>query len=148
MPNSSKPQTASFGRLVGGQIDANPFVMPHQLLGLMQGEAPIHVFDVRRAEAFAADRVCVAGGQRLEPWSLPAGLTALRMRLGGSVSMERHRVVMVCVYGHAVSQSACVIARCHRFDAAYLQGGLEEWKRLGLPVVDHLEKTLLCGAMI
>lgn len=92
----------------------------------------LRIFDVRRAEAFARQPVMIKGAQRLEPWQIPSGLGQVRREL--SVSSDScHLLVMVCVYGHAVSQTACGLALCHGFQAAFLDGGMDAWLRAGLP---------------
>ncbi|MFN3169971.1 MAG: rhodanese-like domain-containing protein [Hyphomicrobiales bacterium] len=103
-------------------------IAPDELAAALQAVDGANVFDVRRAEAFAVNPIGIAGAQRWEPWTLPQRLSSLRAMNG-----RCHRLVMVCVYGHAVSQTACAIAACHGFDAAYLEGGLDAWCELGLP---------------
>lgn len=86
------------------------------------------IFDVRRETAYQREPDTISGAEWLPPWLIPARLSQLR----GSRSFL-HPLVMVCVYGHSVSQSACIVARCLGFDAMYLEGGLTAWKSAGLP---------------
>lgn len=107
-----------------------PFYTPSQLHALMGDGEPLRVFDVRRHEAFVGNPTMIKGSERLDPSALPARLAELR-----SNQTSRHRLVMVCVYGHLVSQTATAIAHCHGWDAVYLAGGLEAWCLHKLPVV-------------
>ncbi|MFK7793608.1 MAG: rhodanese-like domain-containing protein [Devosiaceae bacterium] len=101
---------------------------PDQLVKRMQSGSALQIFDVRRAVAFAENPRMIDGASRLVPWNLPGALEQLRF-----AGRERYQLVMVCVYGHAVSQTACTIARCHGFYAVFLAGGLEGWTARGYP---------------
>lgn len=110
-----------------------PSIAPSALRDAIHlGVEPISLFDVRRAEAFASQPLLLEGARRLAPWMIPAQLGALRMQQSAQ-PLSCHLVVMVCVYGHAVSQSACRLALCHGFQAAYLDGGLDAWLQAGFP---------------
>lgn len=112
-----------------------PFLTSSQLHALMGDGEPLLVFDVRRSEAFASDPTIIEGAQRLTPWVIPAHLGELRAK-----NWLRHRLVMVCVYGHAVSQTAAAIARCHGLAALYLEGGITGWREQGLPLVPYQDE--------
>jgi rhodanese-related sulfurtransferase len=82
------------------------------------------VIDVRRKDAFDADRTLLAGAIRrlpddVESWgaSLPKG----------------RPVVVYCVHGHEVSQSAAGALRARGIDATYLAGGIAGWNEQRLP---------------
>lgn len=122
MPNSPSLLSSELSQSLG----------PRQLHALMHFGEPLHVFDVRRSEAFASDPTLIEGAQRLVPWVIPAHMGALRAK-----GRLRHRLVMVCVYGHAVSQTAAVIARCHGLTALYLEGGMMGWREQELPIVPY-----------
>jgi rhodanese-related sulfurtransferase len=99
-------------------------ISPHQLrrrLGTAQ--APL-VIDVRRpADVAASDRCIVSSFHRppdeVAQWSrdLPAG----------------RPVVVHCVRGHQVSQTAAAALAAAGVDAAYLEGGIAAWIEAGLP---------------
>lgn len=112
-----------------------PFYTPSQLHALLCEGEPLRVFDVRRHRAFAGNPTMIKGAERLDPSAIPARLAEQR-----SNQASRHRLVMVCVYGHSVSQSATTIAHCHDLDAVYLAGGFEAWCLLKLPVVQTMMK--------
>lgn len=87
------------------------------------------VVDVRREAAFAASPHLICGSFHRRPeavsrWSsdLPAG----------------RPVVVACVHGHEVGQTAAAELRAAGFDARYLEGGIEGWIEAGHP---HLRKT-------
>lgn len=85
--------------------------------------APL-IIDVRRPDAFDSDDVLIAGAIRrlpdaVERWrgELPAG----------------RPVVIYCVHGHEVSQGVAAALRAAGVDAASLEGGITQWRALGLP---------------
>ncbi|MDJ0607762.1 MAG: rhodanese-like domain-containing protein [Kiloniellales bacterium] len=87
--------------------------------------APV-IFDVRRREAFEADgeRLPAArwrNHQEAETWSaaLPPG----------------GDVLVYCVHGHQVSQSAAALLRAEGLHARVLRGGIEAWRNAGGPVI-------------
>ncbi|MBV6656335.1 MAG: hypothetical protein KI785_01065 [Devosiaceae bacterium] len=113
-------------------------VRPDELSRWMSRGAGLCVFDVRKPPAFAGDPRLIEGAARLVPSMIPMTLGALRLGAFG-----RHRLVMVCVHGHAVSQTAAMIARCHAFDACYLVGGFEAWCADGRPLASALHPPTL-----
>jgi len=85
--------------------------------------APL-IIDVRRAAAFDGDDALIAGAIRRLPettaeWrrALPAG----------------RPVVVYCAHGRDVSQDAAAALRATGVDAAFLAGGIAEWRRRRLP---------------
>lgn len=111
-----------------GHSSSPKMLLPDELFLAQQNQTRMHVFDVRRAEAFASNPSLIVGAKRWEPWTLPQQLCGLK-----AAGQSCHRLVMVCVYGHAVSQTACIVAACHGFDAVYLDGGMDGWCKRGLP---------------
>ena len=94
----------------------------HRQIG--SAAAPL-VIDVRRAAAFGGDDALIAGAIRRLPetvaeWrnALPAG----------------RPVVVYCVDGRELSQDTAAALRAADVDAAYLAGGLAEWRAQGLPM--------------
>ena len=100
-------------------------IAPRSLFEELGSSAAAYVLDVRRAPAFDADPLMIAGALR------PQGdLAAFAARLP-----EDRRVVAYCVHGHEVSQKAAVeLLRAGR-RAAYLEGGIEAWRAAGLPTM-------------
>jgi rhodanese-related sulfurtransferase len=87
------------------------------------------VIDVRRDAAFAASQHLICGSRYRPPekvaeWraELPAGKP----------------VVVTCVHGHEVGQTAAAALQSAGIDARYLRGGVEGWIEAGYP---HLRKT-------
>ena len=85
--------------------------------------APL-VIDVRPAAAFDGDELLIAGAIRRPPetvaeWrrALPAG----------------RPVVVYCVNGEEVSQDTAAALRAAGIAAAYLAGGIAQWREQGLP---------------
>jgi rhodanese-related sulfurtransferase len=87
------------------------------------------VIDVRRQAAFSASGQLICGSfyrppEQVARWSreLPAGVP----------------LVVACVHGHEVGQTAAAELRAAGFDARYLAGGVEGWIEAGHP---YLRKT-------
>jgi rhodanese-related sulfurtransferase len=90
--------------------------------------APL-VVDVRKPPAFDGDPVMIAAAVRrphdaVEAWSaaLPPG----------------RDVVVCCVHGHEVSQSAAHALAGRGVSARYLEGGIDAWKAAGAPTMRKL----------
>jgi rhodanese-related sulfurtransferase len=86
--------------------------------------APL-VVDVRREPAFAAADQLIAGAIRRSPETID--------QWSGSVAGGRP-VVVYCVRGHEVSQTAAGALRDSGIDAYYLTGGIEGWAAADLPL--------------
>ncbi|MGH6892990.1 MAG: chromate resistance protein ChrB domain-containing protein [Dongiaceae bacterium] len=87
------------------------------------------VIDVRREPAFAASQHLLCGSlyrspEKVAEWSaeLPIGKP----------------VVVACLHGHEVGQTAATALRAAGLDARYLSGGVQGWINAGFP---HLRKT-------
>ena len=96
-------------------------IMPMDLADSLSSHT---VIDVRKAPAFLASGMTVAGACRRLPfdaenwWSEFAG----------------RRVVVFCVHGHEVSRAVCGFLKDKGIDATVLEGGFEAWRAAGLPV--------------
>ena len=86
-------------------------------------KAPVLV-DVRRRDAFEADDRLIVGAAR----RLPDEVAHWRQHLPAGRS-----VVAYCVHGHEVSQGVAAVLHNAGIQAAYLQGGIAEWKERHLP---------------
>jgi rhodanese-related sulfurtransferase len=91
---------------------------------LGERSAPL-VLDVRRGPAFQASRETVAGALRRDPAALEAWAKTLP---------RADHVVVYCVHGHEVSQSAAKALQAAGIRADYLEGGIEAWKERGGPL--------------
>jgi rhodanese-related sulfurtransferase len=85
--------------------------------------APLLV-DVRRADAFGADRALIIGAVHRPPESVSNWLADLP---------QDREVVVYCVHGGEVSQGAAKALRSAGIKAAYLEGGIAGWKEQHLP---------------
>jgi rhodanese-related sulfurtransferase len=85
--------------------------------------APL-VIDVRRHDAYDSDDSVIAGAIRRPP----EAVASWRRELPAS-----RAVVVYCVEGREVSQSVAAALRAGGIDAAYLAGGIAQWRELGLP---------------
>ncbi len=89
------------------------------------GRCP-HLFDVRRAEAFAAaaDIIPTAAWRdhrAADTW--------------GAALPPDAEILVYCVHGHQVSRSAAALLRAQGYAAAYLEGGIEGYRAAGGPLV-------------
>ena len=86
--------------------------------------APL-IVDVRREPAFAAgDRIIVSAIRR----------TPEAIEEGSYGVWSGRPVVVYCVRGREVSQNVALQLRDAGIDAAYLEGGIEAWTEVGLPL--------------
>ena len=83
------------------------------------------LIDVRRQAAYDADACMLPGALRVPPeeiahWAAPT---------------HARNIVAYCVHGHEVSQAAAATLRARGFHAAYLEGGIELWREMGMPLL-------------
>jgi rhodanese-related sulfurtransferase len=96
-----------------------------QLRSEIAGRSPPIVIDVRRRPAFlGADRM-ISGALRREPDQVREWAKSLP---------KASAVVVYCVHGHEVSQSAAAALSEAGIAARYLDGGLEGWKEAEGPL--------------
>ena len=87
------------------------------------------VIDVRRAQAFDADTVMIAGATWRDPFAADDWIKFL----------PRDRdIVVYCVHGHEISKNACATLRAAGMNAHYLVGGIEAWNASGAPTTKKL----------
>jgi rhodanese-related sulfurtransferase len=111
-------------------MDSPASISPRDLFDQLGSTLPPLVFDVRRTAPFDADSRMLVSAQRGTPdkvaeWGqhIPAG----------------QPVVVYCVYGHEVSQGVAAALREAGCDARYLEGGINGWAELGLPLRNKAE---------
>ena len=95
-----------------------PAITARDLFARMGGANAPLIFDVRRAPAYEADTRLIASALRVSPddvLSLPAALT------------QNREIVVYCVHGHEVSQTAARQLRDMGRNASYLEGGMAGW---------------------
>jgi Fe-Mn family superoxide dismutase len=80
--------------------------------------------DVRRSAVFAEATDMIPGAR----WHDPADVDQWAPSLAGAP------VVVYCVHGHEVGQSAAACLRALGVPALYLIGGIEAWRAAGLPL--------------
>lgn len=102
------------------------FITPKQLRSAFGGNDTPRIIDVRKRDAFDGDDKMIPGAI----WRNHLSVT------DWSAEFTDHRdVVIYCVRGHQVSQSAAASLRAAGFDARILQGGIEAWREAGMPVL-------------
>jgi rhodanese-related sulfurtransferase len=114
-------------------MDVRPApISPHDLyVRLGTAAAPV-LLDVRRQDAFDADDALIVGAIRRAP---------------ETVSQWQHEtrssppVVVYCVHGHEVSQTAAASLANAGIDAAYLAGGIARWRDEQLPTRRKSQET-------
>jgi rhodanese-related sulfurtransferase len=99
-------------------------VSPQELYARLGTAAAPVLVDVRRAEAFCADQAVIIGAIHRLPESVPDWLADLP---------KNRQVVVYCVHGHDVSQGVAKILQNTGIKAAYLEGGVADWKERQLP---------------
>ena len=87
-------------------------------------KAPLLV-DVRRREAFDADRFLIISAAR----RLPDDVSAWRNALPAGKP-----IVAYCAHGHEVSQGVASTLRASGITASYLEGGIAGWQERKLPI--------------
>lgn len=105
-----------------GQV---PEIAPEALAGRLDAGERLQVLDVRTALEFGHGHIAVA---------VHVPVQQLRRALA-TLGLDRHvQVVAVCKTAHR-SIPAVRLLRRQGFDARQLAGGMDRWRRLGLPVV-------------
>jgi rhodanese-related sulfurtransferase len=102
---------------------AQPFA-PTELYRLLGSHGYPLVIDVRKTAAFEADERMLPGAVRVPP-----------ERIGQWDPTHARQVVAYCVHGQEVSQRAAAALRDRGFHATHLEGGLELWRELGMPLL-------------
>lgn len=86
--------------------------------------APL-VIDVRKHEAFTASGYTLPGALRRDPLQVDTWVDTLP---------AAGTMLVYCVHGHEVSQDTLRALRQRGIHAQFLQGGIEAWRELGLPL--------------
>ncbi|QTN21541.1 sulfurtransferase [Rhizobacter sp. AJA081-3] len=95
-----------------------------ELAELLASGVQVRILDVRRAPAFEKNPVVLPGALRVPPDTLSAW--------AADSSAERSvPLVVYCVYGHEVSQTAAVELEALGFTVRFLAGGISEWQSSG-----------------
>lgn len=103
-------------------------ITPEDLYAEMRTFPGPQVIDVRRAEPYAAATTSLPGAIRRDPD--PTSIAAW------AGALEPHRnVVVACVYGHNVGETAAAALAARGVRARFLEGGIVGWAELGLPLV-------------
>lgn len=91
---------------------------------LRLNSAPL-VIDVRKHEAFTTSEYTLPGALRRDPLTLETWADTLP---------TASTVLVYCVHGHEVSQNVASALGQQGVHASFLQGGIEAWRELGLPL--------------
>ena len=107
------------------KISHDTFISTSDLNTALQSANPPTVFDVRKKPAFDESSETVPSAKwqvhdEVETWA-------------ANFSPD-HTIVVYCVHGHEVSQNAARTLREMGFEAFYLEGGIDGWKKEGLPL--------------
>ena len=102
------------------------YISPQQLWAAVGGgEWPL-VIDTRRREAFDADDHVIPGAIWCDHREVPEAVN--------TVAPGRD-VVVCCVHGHQMSQSAAAVLRAAGIEARVLRGGIAAWREAGMPTL-------------
>jgi len=105
-------------------MDASP-VSPESLFAATLGFPGPQILDVRPDAAFATAEHALPCALRRDPGSV----------IAWAGTLELHRpVVACCLHGHAASQEVSAALAGRGLAAHYLEGGIEGWAALGLPL--------------
>jgi len=94
-------------------------ISPSNLKTEIAGRRPPILIDVRRRPAFLEAEAMASGALRREPEEVQAWAKSLP---------KASTVVVYCVHGHEVSQTAAAALNDAGISARYLEGGLEGWR--------------------
>src|SRR6476660_5566787 len=105
---------------------ASFFISPEKLWSKIgSAKAPL-ILDVRRREIYDA----APGMVPTAVWRQPESYAQWAPAIGGD-----RRVVLVCRYGHNLSQMVAAELRARGVPAQVLEGGYQGWEAAGLPLV-------------
>jgi rhodanese-related sulfurtransferase len=128
---AGKPRAGLFKRAEGATTRSNAMsqalmIDPAALYARLGSATSPRLFDVRRRDAFEPDERTLPGAR----WRDPA-------RVGDWAALlpRDTPIVAYCVHGHQVSQSVAAELRAMGLDAQALSGGIEEWRKAGLPTI-------------
>ena len=99
-------------------------ITPDELEGMLAGQDPPRVLDVRRKSDIQGDPSMIHGAE----WKDPEAVDAWGNELG------EEEVVIYCVRGSSVSKATQEKLREYSIKARYIEGGFEAWKKSGKPV--------------
>ncbi len=92
---------------------------------LRASDAPL-LIDVRKNDTFIASGYTLPGALRRDPLQAHAWVSTLPAAAS---------VLVYCVHGHEVSQNTLMTLHQRGINAHFLQGGIEAWRELGLPLM-------------
>jgi rhodanese-related sulfurtransferase len=98
-----------------------PHISPSDAKALIDRGAIM--IDIRDINEHARERIAQAMNMPLPKLS------------GSSVGKEQTAVVFHCKTGHRTTMNTAILAKAAKAEAFILDGGIEAWKRAGLPVV-------------
>lgn len=98
-----------------------------ELATLLLSDAAPLIIDVRKNSAFIASEYVLPNAVRRDPSEIETWVNELS---------KVHSVLVYCVHGHEVSQNAMATLRQHNIAAIYLEGGIENWRFAGHPILN------------
>ena len=105
-------------------------IAPDALYRVLGGAHCPLIVDVRKSRAFDDDGLMLPGALRVAPDAIPAWLAPTHAR----------PIVVYCVHGHEVSQSARASLAARGHHALYLEGGIALWREIGLPSMQKSQR--------
>lgn len=97
-------------------------ITPQELITLRrQTPAPL-IIDVRREAVFQTAPDLIAGATRRDPATIKEWAGTLN---------NNAPVIVYCVHGHEVSQTAAKVLRERNLNTKFLEGGIEAWRAAG-----------------
>jgi rhodanese-related sulfurtransferase len=93
---------------------------------VLQSDNPPSIFDVRKKPAFDSDPRMISKAT----WQAFDAVEGWASNLNKDTAM-----VVYCVHGHEVSQSAARTLRELGFKAQYLEGGIATWTEAGFEII-------------
>lgn len=98
---------------------------------LLSNTAPL-IIDVRKNLAYQESEYTLPNAIRRDPLKITEWLVGIP---------KTGSVLVYCVHGHEVGIEAMATLRQHGIDASYLQGGIENWRSAGLPLMYKAAKA-------
>ena len=105
---------------------SSPFACTPDALSvrLLSKEAPV-VIDVRKNDSYLASDYTLPSAMRRDPLQVVTWADTLPTAAS---------VIVYCVHGHEVGMNTMRALRAKGIDASFLEGGIEAWRKQGLPL--------------
>jgi rhodanese-related sulfurtransferase len=115
------------GRIMDTTKPSEFSISASELAAQLRSDTAPLVIDVRKNPAYLTSEYTLPSATRRDPLKITVWIAEIPMT---------RSVVVYCVHGHEVSQGAMSTMREHGIRATYLQGGIEDWRSAGLPLIN------------